>query len=82
LRVNPPPRLLLLFEESDARSKSQPVRAPFDLSESDEAPLLFLRRELLREGVWASVTFSVTGADMDVGPVAVIVQVLSVGGRL
>ena len=52
------------------------------MSESDEAPLLFLRRELLREGVWASVTFSVTGADVDVGPVAVIVQLLSVGGRL
>lgn len=61
----------MFCEESDARIASHPERDPV-FSESDEAPLLSLRRELLREGCLPSVTFSVTGADMDVGPVAVM----------
>ena len=41
-------------------------------SESDEAPLLFFAGNFSGEGCLPSVTFSVTGADMDVGPVAVM----------
>jgi len=71
LRGNPPLRLLLFRDTSDARIASHPESDPV-FSESDEAPLLSLRRELLREGCVPTVTFSVTGADMDVGPVAVM----------
>ena len=68
LRGNPPLRLLLFCEESDARTYPTPKATR---SSGGRGPAAVLCRTPQGRCI-PSVTFSVTGADMDVGPVAVM----------